>query len=154
PAADLARRISRGVAAVLGSSAGASHLHYQESTGSEPDRAAAAVWLGRHFGALPIDRVVVAGGAQSALFAVCDLLLRPGDSLCAGAVTYPGLKAVAAHRGFALHALAMDAHGVRPDALAACCRHDAPKALYLVPTIDNPTTATMPETRRREIVEV
>jgi DNA-binding transcriptional MocR family regulator len=154
PAADLARRISQGVAAVLGSAAGLAHLHYQESTGSEPDRAAAALWLGRHLGPLPIDRIVVAGGAQSALFAVCDLLLRPGESVAAGAVTYPGLKSVAAHRGFAVQALAMDAHGIKPDAFAACCRHDAPKALYLVPTIDNPTTATMPETRRREIVEV
>ncbi|MFT3764601.1 MAG: PLP-dependent aminotransferase family protein [Minicystis sp.] len=153
-AADLAKRIAQGIADVLGSPTGPSHLHYQESTGSEPDRAAAVVWLGRHFGPLPIDRVLVSGGAQGALFAVCELLLRPGDSICAGAVTYPGLKAVAAHRGFNLHALAMDAHGIRPDAFAAACRHDVPQALYVVPTIDNPTTATMPEARRREIVEI
>lgn len=153
-AADLGKRIARGVAAVLGSPTGPSHLHYQESTGTEPDRAAAAVWLGRHLGPLPLDRVVVAGGAQSALFALCELLLRPGDALCAGAVTYPGIKSVAAQRGLVLHALAMDAHGIEPDAFAACCRNDAPRALYLVPTIDNPTTATMPEARRREIVEI
>jgi len=38
------------------------------------------------------------------------------------AVTYPGLKAVAAHRGVALAAVAMDADGIRPDFCGACRR--------------------------------
>lgn len=41
-----------------------------------------------------------------------------------------------------------------PDSLEDRCRSGAPKALYLVPAIDNPTTATLPEARRRKIVEI
>ena len=36
----------------------------------------------------------------------------------------------------------MDEHGVRPEAFAAACRSGA-KFLYCVPTLHNPTTATM-----------
>ncbi|APR74892.1 Transcriptional regulator, GntR family domain / Aspartate aminotransferase [Minicystis rosea] len=153
-AADLGRRLVEGIASVLGSNVGVAHLHYQESAGSEPDRAAAAVWLGQFLGAVPSDRILVACGAQGALFAVCEALLRPGDALCAGAVTYPGIRSIAAQRGFSLLGLAMDEEGIRPDAFEACCRNEAPRALYVVPTIDNPTTATMSEARRREIVEI
>jgi len=48
----------------------------------------------------------------------------------------------------------MDENGVVPDALEAACRRHAPKAVYLIPTIHNPTTATMPLSRRQEIAEI
>ncbi|TAI64222.1 aminotransferase class I/II-fold pyridoxal phosphate-dependent enzyme [Bradyrhizobium sp. Leo170] len=48
----------------------------------------------------------------------------------------------------------MDEHGVVPTALDAACRRHAPKAVYLVPTIHNPTTATMPLSRREEVAEI
>jgi aspartate/methionine/tyrosine aminotransferase len=74
-------------------------LHYQESNGGELDRYAAAAWLAWRLEGATSDRIVVTGGAQSALFAVCDLLLSRGDVVLAGAMTYPGLKAVAAQKG-------------------------------------------------------
>jgi DNA-binding transcriptional MocR family regulator len=48
----------------------------------------------------------------------------------------------------------MDEHGVLPDSFAERCRIAAPKALYLVPAIDNPTTATLPEARRQQIASI
>jgi DNA-binding transcriptional MocR family regulator len=48
----------------------------------------------------------------------------------------------------------MDAHGLDPAALEAACRRDAPRALYVIPTIHNPTTAVLSESRRREIVRI
>ncbi len=45
-AIDFRKIFSSGVAGVLGSPKGLLHLHYQESTGSEPDRSAAANGLG------------------------------------------------------------------------------------------------------------
>jgi DNA-binding transcriptional MocR family regulator len=48
----------------------------------------------------------------------------------------------------------MDAHGLRPDAFAAACRARRPKALYCVPTLQNPTTAVMPASRRLEIAAI
>ena len=53
-----------------------------------------------------------------------------------------------------MHGVALDEYGVRPDAFAAACRAHAPKALYLVPTLQNPTAAVMPPERRAEIAEI
>src|ERR1700686_4521674 len=66
-------------------------------------------------------------------------------------MTYPGLKAVAAQKGLVLEPLTMDEQGIVPEAFEKACREKSPKALYLIPTIDNPTTATMSEDRRRKI---
>jgi DNA-binding transcriptional MocR family regulator len=149
--ADFRKIFPQGIASILGGPRGLLSLHYQESNGAEPDRYAAAGWLAHRLEAVTPDRIVVTGGAQSALFAVCDLLLRRSDVVLAGAMTYPGLKAVAAQKRLVLEPLAMDEQGIVPDGFEKACREKSPKALYLIPTIDNPTTATMSEDRRRKI---
>ncbi|PJG47099.1 GntR family transcriptional regulator [Sphingobium sp. LB126] len=151
-AMDFRRIFPQGVTSVLGSPRGLMTLHYQESNGIEPDRKAAASWLGQRIDSVTAERIIVTGGAQCALFAICELLLTQGDVVAAGAMTYPGLKAVAAQKGLVLEPLAMDEYGIIPDAFDKACRDKKPKALYVVPTIDNPTTATLPEERRRALV--
>lgn len=151
---DFRKVFSQGIAGVLGGPRGLLHLHYQDSTGSETDRQAGASWLGRRIDGVTADRIVVTAGAQSALFAVSELLLRRGDVVAAGAMTYPGLKAVAIQRGLSLAPLAMDGEGIVPDAFEKACRERAPRALYVIPSIDNPTTATLPEDRRRALVAI
>ena len=98
--------------------------------------------------------IAVTGGAQSALFAVSELLLNRGDVIAAGAMTYPGLKAVAIQKGLSLKPLDMDDEGIVPDAFEKVCRQHAPKALYVIPSMDNPTTATLPEDRRRALATI
>ncbi|MCX5513598.1 PLP-dependent aminotransferase family protein [Kaistia algarum] len=151
--ADLPARIGRAMADILRAGT-ASPLQYVPSIGSEADRAAGAAWLLEAFGPDLSDRIAVTNGAQAALHAVCATLLRPGDGLCAGASTYPGVKDVAAQIGISLIGLAMDREGILPDAFETACERHRPKAIYVVPTIDNPTTATMPTSRREAIVAV
>ncbi|WP_142781694.1 PLP-dependent aminotransferase family protein [Agrobacterium sp. T29] len=153
-AVDFRRIFPQGIAAVLNSPRGLLNLHYQENTGAEPDRQAAARWLGQRMQGVAADRIVVTGGAQSALFAVCDLFLNRGDTIAAGSMTYPGLKAVAIQKGLQIAALDMDDKGIIPDSFDKACRDRAPKALYVIPSIDNPTTATMPEDCRRALVTI
>ena len=153
-AADLRRRIPATIAELLSSPRGMLQLHYQESTGSEPDRVAGAHWLGRRIEGVTPGRVLVASGAQNALFAVCAAVLRPGDTLAAGVLTYPGLWAVTTQQGLTVLPLAMDEHGIIPEALEAACHSAPPKAIYVVPSIDNPTTATLPADRRHRLVEI
>lgn len=150
-AANLRKIFPQGIADILSNARGMLSLHYQESTGADADRHAAASWLAQRIAGVTSDRVVVTGGAQSALFAIAELLLNRGDVILAGAMTYPGLKAVAAQKGLVLEALAMDEQGIIPEAFDKACREKSPKALYLIPTIDNPTTATIPEDRRRKL---
>lgn len=151
---DFRKLLPQSMSAVLGTPRGLLSLHYQQSTGTEPDRHAAASWLADRIDGVTAERIVVAGGAQSALFAICDTLLERGDAVATGAMTYPGLKAVAFQKGLALEPLAMDEQGILPDALEQLCRRRAPKALYVIPSIDNPTTATLPEERRRALIGI
>lgn len=152
--AQFARRIPEALASLLAGPRGLLTLHYQDSAGTPADRAAGARWLAGRLPNVTADRLVVAGGAQCALFAVCDALLKPGDVLLAGEVTYPGLKAVAAQLGLRLLPLAMDGDGIRPEAVETACRAGTPRALYVIPTLDNPTTATLPEARRRALADL
>lgn len=148
---DYRKIFQKGLTEVLGDRRGLLTLHYQESTGAEPDRHAGAVWLGKWIEGMTADRIVVTGGAQSALSAICELLFAPGDVVATGALTYPGFKAVATQKGLILEPLEMDEQGIVPDAFEKACRERPPKALYLIPSIDNPTTATLPESRRRAL---
>src|SRR5690606_2340320 len=127
--------------------------HYQESTGAEPDRQAAAGWLANRIHGVTSDRTVVAGGAQSALFAICDTLLDHGDTIATGALTYPGLKAVAIQKGLVLAPLESGEQGILPDARGRHRRKEPPKAIYVVPSIDTPTTGTLPEQRRCALLD-
>jgi DNA-binding transcriptional MocR family regulator len=153
PAAiDLRKAIPRGIADVLSNPRGMLHLHYQESTGSEADRFTAAAWLARRMETSSPSRILVAGGAQAALFAICESELRSGDTIAASSLTYPGFKAVATQKGLMVAPLAIDEGGIIPDSFEEICRTKAPRALYVIPSIDNPTTTTLSEDRRRKLV--
>jgi DNA-binding transcriptional MocR family regulator len=48
----------------------------------------------------------------------------------------------------------MNGKGIDPAALGEACGRERPEAVYCVPTIHNPTTATMSAKRREAIAEV
>lgn len=151
---DFQQLLPKGVAAVLANGKGLLNLHYQDSAGAEPDRQAATRWLRQRIKNADFDRVVVAAGAQSALFSVCELLLSQGDVIATGEFTYPGLKAVAAQMRLVIDPIAMDDEGLLPEDFERTCKIRPPKLLYVIPNIDNPTAATMSEARRAAIVEI
>src|SRR6266571_2809779 len=70
------------------------------------------------------------------------------------ALTYPFIKDIAARLGVTLVPLAMDEHGVRPDAVAKAHREAHLSALYVQPTIQNPLGMTMPPARRADLLRV
>jgi DNA-binding transcriptional MocR family regulator len=129
-------------------------LDYAPEGGSPEHRAAGASWIARSGLEVAPERVLVSSGSQHGMTAVLSGLLRPGDLVVTEALTYPGMKALAGLLHLRLQGLAMDEHGLRPDAFRAACRAGSVKALYCVPTLHNPTTSVMPEGRRREVVAI
>ena len=129
-------------------------LRYQGFGGTEADKEAALHWLKGRGIVVPRERLLICPGAHSALSGVLGQVARPGDAICAERITYPGIRALAAHLGLRLVGLPMDRHGVDPDAFAAACTRVAPKAIYLNPLLQNPTTATLPRARREAIIAV
>ncbi len=129
-------------------------LRYQPLGGSPADKAAAALWLGRRGLAPAPEQLFVVPGANAALLAILSALARPGDAVMCEALTYPGIRSICAQFGLSLTGLAMDGDGPDPDVFAEACGRLKPKALYLNPVLQNPTTITMPLRRRGEIAAI
>uniref|UniRef100_UPI0035B4E40B aminotransferase-like domain-containing protein n=1 Tax=Sphingopyxis sp. TaxID=1908224 RepID=UPI0035B4E40B len=125
-------------------------LHYTPAGGREADRAAGAAIFSRIGLASSADEVVVTAGAQNALHAIVDATLAKGDVVACGTHVYPGFLAIAKKAGLRLAPLAR----VAADALEALCRATKVSALYVVPTNDNPTTATLDAEERAALAAV
>jgi DNA-binding transcriptional MocR family regulator len=132
------------------------HLHYSPSAGMEVQRRAGAAWLERSGGLTGADwtRLVCTAGAQQALTLAFGAVARPGDTVLCEASTFYGVKALAEHAGYRLKGLAMDAQGLRPDALDEAAATGAYKLLAIQPTLQNPTGRIMSQGRRAQIVAV
>ncbi len=125
-------------------------LHYQLSGGAPQARAAGAALLARLGMPTDDERVIVTAGGQNALHAIVSATLSPGDAVACGRHVYPGFTALARRLGLKLVPLpALDA-----DHLATACREQRVRALYVVPTNDNPTTMTVSGDERKALAEV
>ncbi|WP_213769495.1 PLP-dependent aminotransferase family protein [Bradyrhizobium sp. dw_78] len=126
-------------------------LRYQGLGGTQADKDAASSWLGRRALVPAQERIFVSPGAHPALLAILTILAKTGDTVLCEALTYPGIRSIAAQLGLKLVGLPMDDEGIEVDALADACKKIKPKALYLNPTLQNPTTLTISDQRRRDI---
>jgi DNA-binding transcriptional MocR family regulator len=129
-------------------------LRYQGFGGSPADKDAASSWLGRRSLVPTQERIFVTPGAHPAILGAFSTLAAKGEAILCEAITYPGARALAAQLGLNLIGLPMDREGIEPDALADACVRMRPKALYLNPTLQNPTTLTVPAGRRSEIAGI
>ncbi len=129
-------------------------LEYQPHSASDRHRAAMASWLiGMGVGAQP-DRVVATCGSQHGLLVALSSITSPGDVLLTGELTYPGIKSLARMLGLRLQGVAMDEEGIVPETLSRLAVETSARALYCIPTFQNPTCATMSEERRLAVAEV
>lgn len=152
--AGLQQHIPQGIAQLISGADRILQLHYQDSAGNPHDRSAAAGWLAQSINNVTTERTLITGGAQAALYAILQSMAQAGDIIACGEFVYPGLKSAAEQLQLALQPLSMDEEGVLPDAFEQACRQYPIKAIYLVPTMDNPTTATMSLTRRQQIIAI
>lgn len=151
--ANLDLRIAQGLATLRADAGFSAYLGYARPGGSTDEREVAAAWLQPRVPQASADRIVIYPGSQAIIFNALLALTSPGDVVATEALTFPGIKAAAARLDVRLVGVAMDAEGIRPDALDAACRKHRPKAVYLVPTQQNPTTATMSTGRRKAIAD-
>jgi DNA-binding transcriptional MocR family regulator len=105
-------------------------------------------WLSGH---LRTDNFFITAGASHALALITSLLAEPGDTVLVDAPTYHFALRILRDRGVRLLAAPPDLEG-RITTLRAQ-GHRVPM-LYLVPTFGNPTGASVPDDRRRYLVDV
>ena len=129
-------------------------MNYHLGGGSDADRQAAAQWLAPMFGNVDAQQLVVCPGAQAAIAAFILALTKPGDVILTEPVSYPGLFAAATQLGRRIIAVQRDEYGMQPELLEKACREYQPGFVYLNPTLQNPTTTTMPLQRRKELARI
>jgi DNA-binding transcriptional MocR family regulator len=140
--------------ALGGPEAAESLFTYVPHEGLARYRAAGAAWLGTRELAASAEDVVVTAGAQHATLVVLATLARPRDVVLVEAHTYHGVKVLAEQLGVRLVGVPCDEDGVEPRALAAACKRHRPRAVYLMPSFQNPTGVTMGGARRRAIARI
>lgn len=128
-------------------------LRYQAFGGTYIQREVACRFLAQRGLEVTADRLSICPGTHLAFQAILQTICAPGDTILCEALTYPGIKAVAGRLGLKLVGVPLDEDGIEPDAFAEACARHAPKAVYLNPTLLNPTTSTMPEHRRLRVIE-
>ena len=126
-------------------------LRYQNPETSGQDQLAAARWLEGTGLAPEPTQILFASGAQAALSHILAITPAPGARIACEDITYPGIRSLAAQHGLELIGLETDDDGVLPDSLRSAAGSGRLKALYLNPTLQNPTTKTIPYSRRKEI---
>ncbi len=132
-------------------------MRYGSHVGAPPHREAMAQWIAETTaGQFRPDPALIAlcAGAQQAIWAVCTAIDARGTTILTEDVTYPGIKSVAGILGSTIEGVAMDRDGLDPAALDETCGRTGARLLYVMPTLQNPTGATMPDARRHQIVEV
>ena len=128
-------------------------LTYQPGAGRAEHRAAGAEWLARRGFQVPPERVIVTNGGNHGIAVALAATTRPGDRLLIERLSYAVIQPIARMLGLRLEGLAADEKGILPESVAAACRAGDARALYCIPTLQNPTTSIMPEERRRAIAE-
>lgn len=129
-------------------------MRYQDFGGAQEDRNAGLKWLEDLVPHIHAEQILVTAGIQQTLVGLFANLVGAGHILCCEEITYPGVKAIANQLGIQLQGLPMDQEGILPEAFEAFCQVHSVKALYLNPTIQNPSTLTIPIERRLELIQV
>jgi DNA-binding transcriptional MocR family regulator len=118
------------------------------------DRTSGQAWLQPRFDTPLEGRVAMAAGTRNALIALLARVVGTGGKLLVESMCWPTLRTLAAVLNIELVPVALDAQGIEPGALDAAAQASGAKALYCVPSLQNPTGAIMGLERRQALVEV
>jgi 2-aminoadipate transaminase len=105
------------------------------------------------------DNIVITTASQQSLDLLGKILINPGDKIICGLPSYLGGISAFSVYGPELVGVAFDEHGMRSDILeekleAMRIAGEKPKFIYVIPDFQNPAGITMPEFRRKEIIDL
>ena len=116
------------------------------------------LWHDRGFKVTP-DEIVITSGSSEANALLIQAITNPGDVVLAEEYVYTGTLAQLRKFGATVVGTPLDDQGIIPEALEALVKKLAregrkPKYLYTIPEHQNPTGATIPEARRKQILDI
>lgn len=115
-------------------------------------RALAEFLTARYGFSVSWEQLVVSAGNSQAIDLVSTLFAQAGDTIFVEEPSYfLALQIFADHR-FKLVSLPMDEHGLIPEAVESALQAHQPAFLYTVPTFHNPTSTTLSQKRREQLI--
>ncbi|MEX1056331.1 MAG: PLP-dependent aminotransferase family protein, partial [Natronospirillum sp.] len=123
-------------------------------TGLERHRAAAQEWLSWEGIHRPLEEILLCGGGQNGLFTALHTLCDSGDTVLSEGLTYSGMILAARHLRLRHVGLPLDDEGMLPNDLKIACERYRPRALYLMPQLQNPTGRQMSLQRKQELLDI
>ncbi len=108
---------------------------------------------------ITLENVMITTASQQGLDLLAKVFIDRGDKVLVGLPSYlGGLQAFKAY-GAELLGIEFDENGMRSDDLEAKlvelkAANDLPKFIYIIPDFQNPAGVTMPEKRRKEIIDI
>ena len=105
------------------------------------------------------DSLTITNGSSQAIALAVQVLANPGDVCLVETPTFMGTIRTLRFQGVTAVPVPIDAQGLDLDALEAILRRlraagTPPRFLYTIPTFNNPTGITMPEGRRRALLDL
>ena len=117
-------------------------------------RAVAVEWLKQCGLAVSPLNVSVTNGATSGMTVALMTAAPPGSTVATEAIGHHTLLPLATYLGFNLEGLAIDEDGLVPEALDEACAKADIRAVFVQPSVINPTATLMGEARREQIAAV
>jgi DNA-binding transcriptional MocR family regulator len=127
--------------------------NYQFETGLRRHREAGARWVNRAGAQADADTIAIVNGAQHGILVTLMAVAKPGDTVLAEALSYPGFIQTAQQLNIKLEPVAMDEEGIIPEALVEAQRRTSARVLYCMPGVHNPTAAKMSPERKQRLAE-
>lgn len=130
-------------------------LTYGDQKGYEPLRDLIVTRIARRGIVTTAENVLVTGGSTQALDLAARVLLEPGDAIIVELPTFLGALEIFQLYEVEIVGVACDGNGMRMDALeAALVATPNVKAIYTIPTFQNPAGTTLPLDRRKTMVDL
>ena len=129
-------------------------LDYAPTDGFALHKTMAANWLKRSGIDANTRDIFITAGAHLGLITVIQAISEPGETVMAEEINYALLRNTFKNAHVEPLALEMDSEGLTPSAFEHAARTTKSRILYLVPTLQNPTTSTMSMKRREDIVAI
>ena len=101
-----------------------------------------------------MDEILVTSGAQQALEVVASSLLIPGDEVIIEDPTYRGAIQAFQALGARMLTVPSGENGIDIDVLRKRIGESACEAIYVLPTVQNPTGSVLSDARRKTLVDL
>ena len=131
-----------------------SALSFRPNTVFPRHRQVAAQWLATcGLDVSPLN-VLITNGATPAMTVALMTAAPPGSTVAVEAISHHTIMPLSTYLGLHLVGLPIDDDGMIPEALDKACRDQDIRAVFLQPSVINPTTTLMSADRRAALAEV